>query len=125
MEGRIDLQRVGDVVAAEGSFPPFVVRDGAGVEIETVSRYLLDLALSDMSPLTCRSYGYDLLRWFRPVGGLGSTGSEVDVLVAVSLGVGAVVDERCDHPLRVSVAVFLGGQGQIACGAQDSRDDGG
>jgi hypothetical protein len=49
MEGRLDLRRVGSVAAAEGEFPPFVVRDGAGVEIEPVSRYLRDLALSDMS----------------------------------------------------------------------------
>ncbi|MGH4014982.1 MAG: hypothetical protein ACRDSL_13910 [Pseudonocardiaceae bacterium] len=86
MEGRLDLRRVGSVAAAEGGFPPFVVRDGAGVEIEPVSRYLRDLALSDMSPLTSRSYGYDLLRWFRILWALDvawerAAGSEVDVLV--------------------------------------------
>ena len=86
MEGRLDLRRVGSVAAAEGEFPPFVVRDGAGVEIEPVSRYLRDLALNDMSPLTSRSYGYDLLRWFRILWALDvawerAAGSEVDVLV--------------------------------------------
>lgn len=86
MEGRLDLRRVGSVAAAEGEFPPFFVRDGAGVEIEPVSRYLRDLALSDMSPLTSRSYGYDLLRWFRILWALDvawerAAGSEVDVLV--------------------------------------------
>nr|WP_238598355.1 dihydrofolate reductase family protein [Saccharothrix sp. ALI-22-I] len=50
--------------AATGTLPPFVVVDGAGVEVEPVTRYLRDLALSDMSPLTSRSYGYDLPRWF-------------------------------------------------------------
>ena len=30
-----------------------------------VNRYLRDRMLGDVSPLTCRSYGYDLLRWFR------------------------------------------------------------
>ncbi|WP_405881590.1 hypothetical protein OG762_25235 [Streptomyces sp. NBC_01136] len=44
---------------------PYVVVDGAGREIEPVSRYLRDLLLGDVSPLTCRSYGHDLLRWFR------------------------------------------------------------
>jgi integrase len=86
MEGRVDLERVGAVTAAEGTFPPFVVIDPMGHEVEAVTRYLRDLALSDMSPLTSRSYGYDLLRWFRvlwalEVGWEHATGSEVDVLV--------------------------------------------
>jgi integrase len=86
MDGRVDLRRVGVVTAATGTLPPFVVVDGAGVEVEPVTRYLRDLALSDMSPLTSRSYGYDLLRWFRVLWALGvdwerATGSEVDVLV--------------------------------------------
>jgi integrase len=86
VEGRRDLRRVGAVVPAEGTFPPFVMLDEVGAEVEPVSRYLRDLALSDVSPLTCRSYGYDLLRWFRvlwvlDVGWERATGSEVDVLV--------------------------------------------
>jgi hypothetical protein len=30
-----------------------------------VTQYLRDLALSDVRPSSCRSYGFDLLRWFR------------------------------------------------------------
>jgi hypothetical protein len=52
MDGRVDLRRVGVVTAATGTLPPFVVVDGAGVEVEPVTRYLRDLALSDMSPST-------------------------------------------------------------------------
>lgn len=65
MDGRVDLPRIGAV--AEGSTPslPYLVIDAAGREMEPVSRYLRDLFLSDVSPLTCRSYGHDLLRWFR------------------------------------------------------------
>src|SRR5215472_2392879 len=86
MEGLADLDRVGSVMAAAGKFPPFVVLDPGGAELEPVTRYLRDLALSDMSPLTSRSYGYDLLRWFRVLWALGvdwerAAGSEVDVLV--------------------------------------------
>ncbi|GAA2301899.1 site-specific integrase [Nonomuraea roseoviolacea subsp. roseoviolacea] len=86
MEGRVDLPRLGAVEEGAGDFPPFVVRDAAGVDVEPVTRYLRDLALSDMSPLTCRSYGHDLLRWFRVLWALGiaweaATGSEADVLV--------------------------------------------
>jgi hypothetical protein len=80
---RIELRRVGEVVAAEGRF---VVVGADGAEIESVVRYLRDLALGDASPLTCRSYGFDLPRWFRLLWCLGvdwerATSSEVAVLV--------------------------------------------
>jgi hypothetical protein len=65
MHGRVELPRVGEVVAADGRFPPFVVVGADGGEIEPSVRYLRDLALGDASPLTCRSYSFDLLRWFR------------------------------------------------------------
>ncbi len=39
--------------------------NGDAREVEPVSVYLRDLMLGDVSPLTCRSYGYDLLRWHR------------------------------------------------------------
>jgi hypothetical protein len=44
MDGRVDLRRVGVVTAATGTLSPFVVVDGAGVEVEPVTRYLRDLA---------------------------------------------------------------------------------
>jgi hypothetical protein len=44
---------------------PFVVTDAGGQEVEPVSEYLRDLVLGDVSPLTCRSYAFDLLRWHR------------------------------------------------------------
>jgi hypothetical protein len=65
MDGRADLPRVGAVHTGSASSLPYVVVDVAGREIEPVSRYLRDLVLGDVSPLTCRSYGHDLLRWFR------------------------------------------------------------
>ena len=71
MNGRTDLPRVGSVEPGRGTLPPFVVVDESGTELEPVTRYLRDLALSDMSPLTCRSYGFDLLRWFRVLWALG------------------------------------------------------
>ncbi|WP_433870704.1 tyrosine-type recombinase/integrase [Saccharopolyspora sp. CA-218241] len=39
--------------------------DADGNEVEPVSTYLMDLLVGDCSPRTCRSYAYDLLRWFR------------------------------------------------------------
>jgi integrase len=65
IEGRARLPRIGEVVAGAGLALPWLVHDGAGREIEPVSSYLRDLTLGDVSPLTCRSYAYDLLRWFR------------------------------------------------------------
>jgi integrase len=42
-----------------------VVVDGAGVPVGPVSEFLRDLLACGSSPASCRSYGYDLLRWFR------------------------------------------------------------
>jgi integrase len=63
------------------------VVDSAGVELVPVTTYLSDLALSDMSELTCRSYAFDLLRWFRLLWTDGTdwdkaTGTEVAAFVA-------------------------------------------
>ena len=65
MTGSIRLREVGAVRPYDGGLPPFVVIDARGTVVESVAQYLRDLALSDMSPATGRSYGYDLLRWFR------------------------------------------------------------
>jgi len=65
IEGRARLPRLGEVVADQGPALPWLVQDGAGREVEPVSSYLRDLLLGDVSPLTCRSYAFDLLRWFR------------------------------------------------------------
>jgi hypothetical protein len=64
-EGRAQLPLVGSVVETGEAHPPYVVLDGHGRAIEPVAAYLRDLALSDSSPLTPRSYGFGLLRWFR------------------------------------------------------------
>ena len=63
--GRRDLPRAGDVVPGPSAVLPYLVTDSAGGEVEPTSRYLRDRMLGDVSPLTCRSYAYDLLRWFR------------------------------------------------------------
>jgi Domain of unknown function (DUF4913)/TraM recognition site of TraD and TraG len=65
MEGRAQLPTVGAVLEREDAHPPYIVIDGLGRELEPVTAYLRDLALSDCSPLTARSYGFGLLRWFR------------------------------------------------------------
>lgn len=64
-DGRVRLSRMGAVAAGTSVSLPWLVVDGAGREVEPVSSYLRDRLLGDVSPLTCRSYAYDLLRWFR------------------------------------------------------------
>jgi hypothetical protein len=86
MDGGADLPRFGDVLKGPSLSLPSVVTDAAGREVEPVSGYLRDLQLSDASPLTCRSYGYDLLRWFRvlwavDVGWVQATEREAAALV--------------------------------------------
>lgn len=65
IHGSVMLPRLGAVIAGPGTLPPFLVVDEHQQPVEPAVQYLRDLALSDVSPLTCRSYGYDLLRWFR------------------------------------------------------------
>jgi integrase len=64
LEGRCSVPALGAVVVGPGDLP-FVVVDGGGRAVEPVSAYLRDLVLGDASPLTCRSYAFDLLRWHR------------------------------------------------------------
>jgi integrase len=87
MEGRCALPDVGSLAPSGRLHPPFVVLDAAGIEIEPIVTYLRDLAVGDCSPLTCRSYGFGLLRWFRllwllEVAWDKATESEVAVLTA-------------------------------------------
>lgn len=86
-EGRQSVPAVGAVVKDETPDLPFVVVDGEGERLEPVSAYLRELMLGDASPLTCRSYGFDLLRWHRllwflEIGWDRATEAEVATLVA-------------------------------------------
>ncbi len=86
MEGEVPLPVGGEVHAGGRSSLPFYVTDGAGEEVEAISAFLTHLAVSDMSPLTCRSYAHDLLRWWRLLTALNvewtdATTAEVAVLV--------------------------------------------
>jgi integrase len=86
-DGRRSVPAVGAMVKGESPDLPFVVVDGDGAPLEPVVAYLRDLMLGDASPLTCRSYGFDLLRWHRLLWFLGiawdrATEAEVATLVA-------------------------------------------
>ena len=65
LEGQIGLPGIGAVRQNAAGLLPYAVVDEAGREIEVFSVFLRDLVLTDMSPFTVRSYGNDLLRWWR------------------------------------------------------------
>src|ERR1700736_3358919 len=64
-EGQRPVPAAGAVVDGPAPDLPFLVVNGDGEELKPVSAYLRDLRLGDASPLTCRSYAFDLLRWHR------------------------------------------------------------
>ena len=59
------VSRSGSVKANDDPALPWVVLDGSGAVLEPVSEYLRELLACGNSPASCRSYGHDLLRWFR------------------------------------------------------------
>ena len=74
------------MLAGLGAQLPFFVVNSDGEELRQVSAYLRDLMLGDVSPLTCRSYAFDLLRWHRLLWCLGigwekATEAEVAAMV--------------------------------------------
>jgi hypothetical protein len=86
MEGLGSVPAVGAVLAGQGAQLPFFVVNSDGEELREVSAYLRDLMLGDVSPLTCRSYSFDLLRWHRLLWCLGigwekATEAEVAAMV--------------------------------------------
>ncbi|MGP3638304.1 hypothetical protein ACTU45_34180 [Streptomyces sp. 24-1644] len=90
LEGQRAIPRLGRVVEVNRAHPPYAMPDAAGAE-EPVTAFLRDLALGDSSPLTCRSYGYGMLRWYRLLwlpgtGWERATESEVAVLTGWLLG---------------------------------------
>ena len=86
MEGLESVPVLGAVLAGQGAQLPFFVVNSDGEELREVSAYLRDLMLGDVSPLTCRSYAFDLLRWHRLLWCLGirwekATEAEVAAMV--------------------------------------------
>ena len=59
------VARTGRVAPTDDTTLPWVVLDGAGAPIEAVAEFLRDLLACGNSPASCRSYAFDLLRWFR------------------------------------------------------------
>jgi site-specific recombinase XerD len=56
---------VGSVVATGSKWEPYRLLDPAGALVESVAAFFADLLAAGRSEATVRSYGMDLLRWFR------------------------------------------------------------
>ncbi|MFE9328710.1 site-specific integrase [Nocardia sp. NPDC052278] len=61
----LEVARIGRVVATCDTTLPWGVTDGSGTPVESVNEFLRDLVACGSSVASCRSYGYDLLRWWR------------------------------------------------------------
>lgn len=59
------VSHVGSLQATVDPWNPYRLIDGGGVAVEGVAMYLRDLQAAGRSVTTVRSYGMDLLRWFR------------------------------------------------------------
>lgn len=77
LEHRADLVRtgvpqVGRLVETGDPLTPYQLVDGDGAAVASVSAFFADLQACGRSPATLRSYGMDLLRWFRFLWAVGT-----------------------------------------------------
>ncbi len=83
MEGQVDLDRVGSVIAAEGKLPSFAVVDAAGAEVGPASCYLRDLALLAGAAAACPFRGsYAAIGWVTVIGGSQGLPSRARVMAS-------------------------------------------
>lgn len=59
------VPQTGRLVAVDDLWEPYRLLDADGAVVEVVSAYLRDLQAAGRARATARSYGMDLLRWFR------------------------------------------------------------
>jgi hypothetical protein len=62
---RLVVPAVGSLTATADPWEPYRLLDAGGVVVDPVASYFRDLQASGRSTATLRSYGKDLLRWFR------------------------------------------------------------
>ncbi|MFF2813617.1 hypothetical protein ACFVT2_41935 [Streptomyces sp. NPDC058000] len=59
------VARIGSLVSTDDASLPWEVLGGSGLPVEPVSEFLSELVACGNTAASCRSYAYDLLRWFR------------------------------------------------------------
>ncbi len=70
----LEVARVGRVADTGDPLRPFVLLDENGAEVTAVSEFLHHMLADDARRSSLRSYAYELLAWFRPVGDRGCLG---------------------------------------------------
>ncbi len=86
------LQRTGDV------WEPYQLLDANGAVIEPAARYFAELQATDKQPSTIRSYGSDLLRWWRFLAAIGMSWDKVTPMEGRDFGRWRLL---ADKPMRV------------------------
>ena len=61
----LDIRQLGSLEATDDPWEPFRLLDPDGATVQPVADYLMDLQAAGRPVTTQRSYGMDLLRWFR------------------------------------------------------------
>jgi hypothetical protein len=62
---RLVVPAVGRLVGTDYRYEPYRMVDANGVVVEPVTAFFRDLLAAGRAEATVRSYGMDLLRWFR------------------------------------------------------------
>jgi integrase len=65
------IPAAGSLVVTGDRWEPYRLVDGDGAAVEAVTSFFCDLQAAGRSPATTRSYGLDLLRWFRFLWAIG------------------------------------------------------
>jgi site-specific recombinase XerD len=73
---------VGELIATGDRYEPFRLARPDGAVVEPVTEFFRDLLAAGRSETTVRSYGMDLLRWFRFIWAAGIAWDRADQLVA-------------------------------------------
>ena len=72
----------GELIATGDRYGPYRLTDPAGDVVEPVTEFFRDLLAAGRSEATVRSYGMDLLRWFRFIWAAGIAWDRADQQVA-------------------------------------------
>src|SRR5260370_25478285 len=70
--GRLVLAQAGSLRETGDPWAPWQLVDADGLAVEAVAAFLADLQAAGRSAATMRSYGMDLLRWFRFLWAVGA-----------------------------------------------------
>jgi hypothetical protein len=83
---RLVIPATGSLAATGDPWEPFRLLDADGVVVESAASYFRDLQTAGRSAATLRSYGMDLLRWFRFTWAVGVPWSQATRVEARDFG---------------------------------------